>query len=65
MTGQCNEIILGEESTYLFVKEEVKQKILIGRCIVSPISTKVPVKILNSRDAPTKLKKGLILTELQ
>lgn len=64
LVGQCDAV--AEETTYAFeASQEAQQKLLLARCMVTPVAKKVPVRVLNSRPSPTKLKKGLVLGILQ
>lgn len=65
LSGHCNNISLSGTTTYMLeATEEAKGELLIGRCVITPKSNKIPLKVLNSRNVPIRLKKGLILGEL-
>ena len=66
MRGHCNSAIAQNSNTFIFeAAEEAQEKILIARSVTQPISNKIPVKMINHRSTPVKLKKGLILGTLQ
>ena len=66
MRCQCNSAITQENCTCIFeATEEAQEKLLIARSVMQPISNKIPVKLINHRSTPVKLKKGLVLGTLQ
>ena len=62
MTGRCDKLEQDGTSTYVFEgTEEVKERILIARTVVTPTSNKIPIKMINSSMSPVKLKKGTFI----
>ena len=66
MTGSCSVKPNDDEQTFLFeASENARQHLLVARSIVNPKTGKVPVKVINQRPSPLKLKKGFLLGTLQ
>ena len=66
MTGSCSVKPNDDEQTFLFeASENARQHLLVARSIVNPKTGKVPVKVINQRPSPLKLKKGFLLDTLQ
>ena len=66
MTGTCSVKPNNDEQTFLFkASENARQHLLVARSIVNPKTGKVPVKVINQRPSPLKLKKGFLLGTLQ
>ena len=50
LTGNCDHISLSDITDYILeTTEESKEKVLIGRCVITSTSNKVPVNVLNSK----------------
>ena len=66
MTGQCDTLPVDEEHVLMFeASEEARQRLLIARSVIKPTSTKIPIKMINQSASPIKLKKGMVLGNLQ
>ena len=66
ITGSCSVKPDDEGQTFVFeASENAQQHLLVARGLVSPKTGTVPVKLINQRPAPLRLKKGFVLGTLQ
>ena len=66
ISGSCSVKPDDEGQTFVFeASENAQQHLLVARGLVSPKTGTVPVKLINQRPAPLRLKKGFVLGTLQ
>lgn len=66
MTGICDTERESENQTYIFeASEEARTKLLIARSVIKIKSNRIPVKMINPNVSPIKLKKGMVLGNIQ
>ena len=60
MRGHCNAAIAIQNQTFVFeATKEAHEKLFIARSVLQPTSNKIPVKIINHRSTPVKLRGDL------
>jgi len=65
LLGRCNNALEAEENTYLLEANENMKKVFVARCIINPTSNRIPVRVMNTRASPVRLKKGVSIGQLQ
>ena len=65
LIGRCNALTSDGNETYILEADDtIQRKIMVARSIYNPTSNRVPVRVMNTRYHPVRLKKGSTVGQL-